>query len=74
MKIKWNVVKTEADLPKPNRQVLITYRNRGRRYIDIGVATPKFMRLGEGPWWDSMWDGRILAWAELPEPYAGKTE
>ena len=74
MKIKWNPIHGREDLPKSNKQVLVTFRYRGRSYVEINQALPKYMRSEDDDvcWEEYMFD--IIAWAELPEPYVEKGE
>jgi len=78
MKIKWNPIRTQTDLPKSGRRVLVTFRARGRRYVGMNETIPKSMRYGTDDddlgncWAESLFEP--IAWAELPEPYVGVTE
>lgn len=59
-------VPIDERLPEDGEEMPITYRGiSGEHYVSVDEHDSD---LG----WDSGWDGNIVAWAELPEPYCGK--
>ena len=75
MTIKWHVIKSNDDLPKAGKYVLVTKIDRGKRWVDIDTPEPlNYYASGRDPYtdWQNMIGAeRAIAWTELPEPYRG---
>lgn len=76
--IKWHIIKSNEDLPRAGKYVLVTNISVRRRvYIDTPMRwydCPGWREGKRSPHkdWQDTYSGRIIAWAELPEPYQGK--
>ena len=73
--IKWHVIKSNDDLPKAGTYVLVTVIRHGKRKIDVDTPVPlNYYISGRDPymdWQNAIGAERVIAWAELPEPYRG---
>lgn len=75
MRIKWHLIRTADDLPKAGKDVLVTYKKRGSRFVYMNRATAKSDRYQDDSswWWDQgFYEAKAIAWAELPEPFQGE--
>ncbi len=59
---KWNVIRTEADLPKESDFYLVTIADKYLTYVN----TLFFMKSAPDMWEH---DKRVIAWKPLPKPY-----
>lgn len=64
---KWNVIRTEADLPKESDFYLVTIADKYTTYVN----TLFFMKSTPDMWEH---DKRVLAWKPLPKPYESEAE
>lgn len=73
--IKWHIIKSNKDLPRAGKYVLVTRVVHGRRIVDVDTPFPKNFCVSERDTyedWVSTYEGKVIAWAELPKPYQGK--
>ena len=72
---KWHVIRSDDDLPRAGKCVLVTRILGGKRRTDIDILQSKSYVTGKRDphfHWDATFLSRVIAWAELPEPYRGE--